>query len=141
MKISDIKAHIMSVPGPDGKTICRNWIFVEVRTDEGLTGIGEATTEYHERAVAVQIESELKPRLLGMDPTDIERIWQLGYRDFWWKRGVVHTSAMSGIDQALWDIAGKAAGQPVFLFFRPGRKSPGDLHRDLSAHQLRRGSS
>ena len=49
-----------------------------------------------------------------MNPTDIERIWQLGYRDFWWKRGVVHTSAVSGVDQALWDIAGKAAGLPVF---------------------------
>ncbi len=49
-----------------------------------------------------------------MDPTDIERIWQLGYRDFWWKRGVVHTSAVSGVDQVLWDIAGKAAGLPVF---------------------------
>ena len=104
----------MSVPGPDGKTICRNWVFVEVGTDEGVTGIGEATTEYHELAVAAQIESELAPRLVGMDPTDVERIWQLGYRDFWWKRGVVHTSAMSGIDQALWDIAGKVAGQPVF---------------------------
>ena len=114
MKITDIKAHIMSVPGPDGKTICRNWIFVEVCTDEGVSGIGEATTEYHELAVAAQIESELRPRLLGMDPTDVEQIWQLGYRDFWWKRGVVHTSAMSGIDQALWDIAGKVAGQPVF---------------------------
>ncbi len=114
MKITDISTHVMGVPGPDGTTICRNWIFVEIHTDEGLTGIGEATTEYHELAVVAQIESELKPRLLGMDPTDIERIWQLGYRDFWWKRGVVHTSAMSGIDQALWDIAGKAAGQPVF---------------------------
>ena len=114
MRITDIKAHVMSVPGPDGATICRNWVFIEIRTDEGVTGIGEATTEYHELAVAAQIETELKPRLLGMDPTDVEQIWQLGYRDFWWKRGVVHTSAMSGIDQALWDIAGKVAGVPVY---------------------------
>ena len=114
MKITDISTDVMGVPGPDGKTVRRNWIFVQVQTDEGITGIGEATTEYHELAVAAQIESQLRPRLLGMDPTDVERIWQLGYRDFWWKRGVVHTSAMSGIDQALWDIAGKAAGQPVF---------------------------
>ena len=114
MKITDIQTYVMNVPGPDGVTPRRNWVFVEVHTDAGITGIGEATTEYHELAVAAQIESELKPRLLGMDPTDVERIWQLGYRDFWWKRGVVHTSALSGIDQALWDIAGKAAGQPVF---------------------------
>ena len=114
MKIVDIITHIMGVPGPDGKTVRRNWIFVEIKTDVGLSGIGEATTEYHEKAVQAQIETELKPRLLGMDPTQIEAIWQLGFRDFWWKRGVVHTSAMSGIDQALWDIAGKVAGVPVF---------------------------
>ena len=113
MQITDIIAHVMSVPGPGG-AIRRNWIFVEVRTDAGITGIGEATTEYHELAVVAQIETELKPRILGMDPTDVERVWQLGFRDFWWKGGVVHTSALSGIDQALWDIAGKAAGQPVF---------------------------
>ena len=114
MKITDINAHVMSILGPDGKTPKRNWVFVEIQTDAGITGIGEATTEYHEMAVKAQIETELRPRLLGMDPTDVERIWQLGYRDFWWRRGIVHTSAISGIDQALWDIAGKAAGQPVF---------------------------
>ena len=114
MKITDIQTHVMGVPGPDGLTPRRNWVFVEVHTDEGLTGLGEATTEYHELAVKAQIDSELRPRLLGMDPTDVERIWQLGFRDFWWKRDVVHTSALSGIDQALWDLAGKAAGQPVF---------------------------
>ena len=113
MKIIDIQTHVVAIPGATGE-IRRNWIFVEVVTDEGLRGIGEATTEYHELAVQAQIDSELRPRLLGMDPTDVERIWQLGFRDFWWKGGVVHTSAVSGIDQALWDIAGKVAGQPVF---------------------------
>ncbi len=114
MKIVNVKAHVMNIPGIDGETTRRNWIFVEVQTDAGITGIGEATTEYHEMAVKAQIEKELKPRLLGIDPTDVERAWQMGFRDFWWKRGVVHTSAISGVDQALWDIAGKAAGQPVF---------------------------
>lgn len=114
MKITDLKCHVVRIPRPDGTDVLRNWIFVEIATDEGICGIGEATTEYHELAVKAHIESELKPRLMGMDPTDIERIWQLGYRDFWWRRGVVHTSAQSGIDQALWDIAGKAAGLPVF---------------------------
>ena len=114
MKITDVRCHIMHLPRPDGTGTLRNWIFVEVETDDGVTGIGEATTEYHEQAVKAQVETELKPRLLGLDPTDVERIWQLGYRDFWWRRGVVHTSALSGVDQALWDIAGKAAGRPVF---------------------------
>lgn len=114
MKIIDIVTYLMRIPNTEGTSTRRNWIFVEVRTDEGISGIGEATTEWSERAVVAQIESEIKPRLLGMDPTDVERIWQLGYRDFWWRQGIVHTSAISGIDQALWDIAGKVAGQPVF---------------------------
>ena len=114
MKITDIIAHVMEIPDPDGHTPRRNWIFVEIRTDEGLTGIGEATTEYTELAVKAQIETELKPRLLGMNPLEIGRIWTLGFRHFWWRMGVVHTSAMSGIDQALWDLKGKAAGLPVY---------------------------
>ncbi len=114
MKITDIRCHVMSIPQPDGTGCRRNWIFVEVETDAGLTGIGEATTEYHEQAVKAQVETELRPRLLGMDAAQIERIWQLGFRDFWWRRGVVHTSAMSGVDMALWDLAGKATGLPVY---------------------------
>ena len=114
MKIADIRAHVMNIPAADGHTPRRNWIFVEVETDAGITGVGEATTEHHEMAVAAQVETALKPRLLGMNPMDVEQVWQLGYRDYWWKRGVVHTSAVSGIDMALWDIAGKATGQPVF---------------------------
>ena len=114
MKIADIRAHVMNVPAADGRTPRRNWVFVEVETDAGITGIGEATTEHHEMAVAAQVETSLKPRLLGMNPTDVEHVWQLGYRDFWWKRGVAHTSAVSGIDMALWDVVGKATGQPVF---------------------------
>ena len=113
MKITDVRCTVVAVPRPGGGAH-RNWIFIHVDTDEGLQGVGEATTEYHELAIKAHVESELKPRLLGLDPTDIERVWQLGYREFWWRRGVVHTSAMSGIDQALWDIAGKAAGLPVF---------------------------
>ena len=114
MKITDVRCHVMRIPRAGGGGVLRNWVFVEVNTDEGITGIGEATTEYHELAVKAQVESELKPRLIGQDPTDVERIWQGGYRDYWWRGGVVQMSAVSGVDQALWDIAGKAAGVPVF---------------------------
>ncbi|MCZ6678270.1 MAG: mandelate racemase/muconate lactonizing enzyme family protein, partial [Candidatus Poribacteria bacterium] len=60
------------------------------------------------------IEEYFAPVLVGKNPTEIERLWQVMYRLFWWRQGVVMSSAISGIDQALWDIAGKAYGQPVY---------------------------
>lgn len=105
--ITDVRVRIMGVKG-------RNWIFVFVETDAGITGVGEATTEYHEQAVAAMIENHLGPRLRGEDALRIEFLWQRGFRQFWWRGGVVATSALSGIDQALWDIAGKAYSLPVY---------------------------
>ena len=107
MKITRIRTRVMNTPG-------RNWIFVFVETDAGITGIGEATTEYQEQAVVAAIEQYFAPRLVGRNPTEIERLWQVMYRLFWWRQGVVMTSAISGIEQALWDVAGKAYGQPVY---------------------------
>lgn len=116
MKITKISAHIMAVsaPRPTGKAIRRNWIFVRVETDQGIVGVGEATTEFHEKAVAAMIEEHFQPLLLGQDPTRITRAFQEMRRLFWWRDGVVATSAISGIEQALWDITGKAYGQPVY---------------------------
>ena len=107
MKITAIYTRMMGTKG-------RNWIFVFIETDEGMTGIGEATTEYQEHAVVAAIEHHFAPLLVGKNPTEIERIWQMMYRLNWWRQGIVMTSAMSGIDQALWDITGKAYGQPVY---------------------------
>lgn len=114
MKITNITAHLMGIPGPGGHAPSRNWIFVEVQTDEGITGIGEATTEYHEHAVAAMIEQHFAPLLIGQDPTRVHSAWQQMQRFFWWRGGVVASSAASGIEQALWDITGKAFGQPVY---------------------------
>ena len=95
-----------------------------METDAGIaTGIGEATTEYQEYAVVATIEQHFAPMLVGKDPTEIERLWQMMYRLYWWRQGAVMTSAMSGIDQALWDIAGKAYGQPVYRLL--GGSMPG----------------
>ena len=114
MKITSITAHLMGIPGPGGYAPSRNWIFIEVRTDEGIIGIGEATTEYHEHAVAAMIEQHFAPLLIGQDPTRVHSAWQQMQRFFWWRGGVVASSAASGIEQALWDITGKAYGQPVY---------------------------
>ena len=64
MKITCIRTRVMGTPG-------RNWIFVFVETDAGITGIGEATTEYQEHAVVAAIEQHFAPVLIGRDPTEI----------------------------------------------------------------------
>jgi len=91
----------------------RNWIFVKVETDQpGLIGWGEATLEWHTRAVVGAIE-DIAVLLVGQDPRRIEHLWQMMFRQhFWHSSGIVRSTAMSGIDIALWDIAGKALGVP-----------------------------
>lgn len=117
MKITDISVHIMGVirPRPDGqRSGRRNWIFLRIETDEGITGVGEATTEWYEHAVAAMITEQFAPNLIGKDPTKITRAWQEMRRRFWWRDGIAASSAASGIEQALWDVAGKACGLPVY---------------------------
>src|SRR4029078_9003968 len=91
----------------------RNWVFVKVVTDQaGLVGWGEATLEWHTRAVVGAIE-DLSELLIGEDPTRVEHLWQMMYRQhFWHGHGIVRATAMAGIDLALWDMAGKVAGLP-----------------------------
>ncbi len=91
----------------------RNWIFVKVITDQpGLFGWGEATLEWHTRGVVGAIE-DLSQLLIGEDPTRVEHLWQMMYRQhFWHGNGIVRGTAISGIDIALWDIVGKVHGVP-----------------------------
>jgi len=91
----------------------RNWIFVKVITDEpGLIGWGEATLEWHTRSVVGAIE-DLSQLLIGQDPTRIEHLWQIMWRQhFWHGNGIVRSTAIAGIDIALWDILGKKHGVP-----------------------------
>jgi galactonate dehydratase len=92
----------------------RNWIFVKIVTDQpGLWGWGEATLEWHTRSVVGAIE-DLSQLLIGEDPRRIEHLWQMMYRQhFWHGNGIVRGTAISGIDIALWDIAGKIHGVPT----------------------------
>lgn len=91
----------------------RNWVFVKVVTDQpGLIGWGEATLEWHTRGVVGAIE-DLSQLLIGEDPTRVEHLWQMMYRQhFWHGQGIIRSTAIAGIDIALWDIAGKAANLP-----------------------------
>src|ERR1700691_4754514 len=106
MKISSITAHLVGILGPGRHAPARNWIFVRIETDEGIVGTGEATTEYHEQAVKAMVEEHFAPILIGKDPTRVHQLWQEMQRRFWWRNGVVASSAASGIEQALWDITG-----------------------------------
>ncbi len=106
MKITDVKTFLME----GGR---RQWVLVKVETDEGIHGWGEGTLEGHERTVAQAIH-DISIRIEGRDPTQVDRMWQSLYRHGFWKGGPVIGSAISALDQALWDITGKVYGQPVY---------------------------
>jgi len=92
----------------------RDWVFVRVDTDEaGLFGWGESSLGWHTRAVCGAVE-DLAPLIVGQDPRAIERLWQTMTRAPYFRGGAVVTSAIAGIDQALWDIKAKALGVPLF---------------------------
>ncbi|MEQ9350299.1 MAG: enolase C-terminal domain-like protein, partial [Alphaproteobacteria bacterium] len=92
----------------------RNWVFVKVLTDQpGLHGWGEATLEWKTRAVAACVD-DLTPLVAGQDPLAIEHLVQTMTKHGFWRLGAIGLSAVSGIEQALWDIKGKALGVPVW---------------------------
>lgn len=89
------------------------WLFVRVETEDGHFGWGEASLEGHAEAVDGAFAA-LRDRFLGADPRRIEDIWQIGYRGGFYRGGPVLMSALSGLDQALWDLKGRAAGLPAW---------------------------
>jgi galactonate dehydratase len=89
------------------------WLFLAVDTDAGITGWGEPVIEGRAHSVAAAVE-ELSKYLIGKDPRRINDHWQTMYRGGFYRGGPILMSAIAGIDQALWDIKGKALGQPVY---------------------------
>src|SRR2546429_7824845 len=89
------------------------WLFLKIHTNAGITGLGEPILEGRAKTVATAIE-ELTPYLIGKDPRPVAHHWQAMYRHAFYRGGPVLTSAISGVDQALWDIKGKALGVPVY---------------------------
>lgn len=89
------------------------WLFVRVETDDGAVGWGEASLEGHAEAVDGAFAA-LRDRFIGHDAARIEDIWQIGYRLGFYRGGPVLMSALSGLDQALWDLKGKMLGVPVW---------------------------
>ena len=109
MKITDVKTFLVH----DRERPERNYTFVKVYTDEGLTGLGEAGVNGKELALQGLVET-YRPILVGMDPSRIEHIWQTLWRGQFFRGGHVHSAAVAAIDLALWDLRGKALGVPVY---------------------------
>jgi galactonate dehydratase len=107
MRITGVSTRIVNAE-------MRNWVFVRVDTDvDGLYGWGEATLEWKTRSVDGAVK-DLEPLIIGRDPRDIEQLVRLMTKQSFWRLGVIGTSAISGIEIALWDIFGKSVGLPVW---------------------------
>jgi len=106
----------------------RNLIFLKVKTDEGLVGIGECTLHNREEGVLGYIQGAARRHVIGSDPFNIEDLWLRMYRNEFWRNGVIATTVMSGIEIACWDIVGKACGQPVW------RILGGQCHEKVKAY-------
>lgn len=92
----------------------RNFVTLKVETKDGVTGVGDATLNGRELAVASYLSDHVVPCLIGRDAHQIEDIWQYLYRGAYWRRGPVTMSAVAAVDMALWDIKAKVAGLPLY---------------------------
>ena len=106
MKITAARV-IVTCPG-------RNFVTLKIETDEGIHGLGDATLNGRELAVASYLADHVIPTLLGREASRIEDTWQYLYRGAYWRRGPVTMSAIAAVDTALWDIKAKAAGMPLY---------------------------
>ena len=106
MRITDAKVIVCS-PG-------RNFVTLKITTEDGIHGLGDATVNGRELAVASYLTDHVVPLLIGRDARRIEDIWQYLYKGAYWRRGPVTMCAIAAVDTALWDIKGKALNVPVY---------------------------
>ncbi|HEU5158047.1 MAG TPA: D-mannonate dehydratase ManD [Streptosporangiaceae bacterium] len=106
MRIVDAKV-IVTCPG-------RNYVTLKITTADGVTGVGDATLNGRELAVASYLSEHVCPLLIGRDAHRIEDTWHYLYKGAYWRRGPVTMTAIAAVDIALWDIKGKVAGLPVY---------------------------
>ncbi|WP_430781464.1 D-mannonate dehydratase ManD [Actinoplanes sp. G11-F43] len=106
MKIIDAVVIVTS-PG-------RNFVTLKITTDDGVTGLGDATLNGRELAVVSYLRDHVVPLLIGTDPHRIEDTWQSLYRGAYWRRGPVTMAAIAAVDVALWDIKAKVCGLPLY---------------------------
>src|ERR1700716_1282407 len=106
MKITDAKVIVCS-PG-------RNFVTLKIMTEDGIYGLGDATLNGRELAVASYLRDHLVPLLIGRDARRIEDIWQYMYKGAYWRRGPVTMTAIAAVDTALWDIKAKSLNTPLY---------------------------
>ncbi len=106
MRITSAKV-IVTCPG-------RNFVTLKIDTDQGVSGIGDATINGRELAAAAYLTEHVIPALIGRDPRQSEDIWQYLYRGVYWRRGSVTMTCIAAVDMALWDIKAKLAGLPLY---------------------------
>jgi mannonate dehydratase len=92
----------------------RNFVTLKLETSEGIFGLGDATLNGRELAVAAYLDEHVLPLLVGRDPLAIEDMWHYLYKGAYWRRGPVTMTAIAAVDTALWDIKGKSLGTPVY---------------------------
>lgn len=106
MRITDAKV-IVTCPG-------RNFVTLKLVTEDGSHGLGDATVNGRELAVAAYLTEHVIPCLIGRDARNIEDTWQYLYRGAYWRRGPITMCAIAAVDTALWDLKAKAAGMPLY---------------------------
>ncbi len=125
LKITDLKTIVVHIGGG-------NWVFAKVYTNQGLTGIGEGSITSKEATLSQAI-LEHHRFLVGKDPTDIELLWQGMFRYPRWRGGPILNSAISAVEIALWDILGKALGQPVYKLLGGAARRRVRLYKDVGS--------
>ena len=131
----------MKLTGVELFAVPPRWLFLKITTDEGVSGWGEPIVEGRAATVAAAVK-EMEGYLLGRDPDQIEDLWQVLYRGGFYRGGPVLMSAISGIDQALWDIKGRRYHLPVYQFLGGAVREKirvyswigGDRPADVGAH-------
>ena len=131
LEITDVKAILTAPPG------LPRTVIVKVETSEpGLYGYGCATFTQRAKAVVTAVDEFLRPFLKGKNPDHIEDIWQTMYVSSYWRNGPVLYNAMSGVDQALWDIKGKRANMPVYALLGGKARNGADVYRHASGASM-----
>jgi mannonate dehydratase len=106
MRITEARVIVCS-PG-------RNFVTLKLVTEDGVTGLGDATLNGRELAVATYLSEHIVPLLVGRDARRIEETWHYLYKGVYWRKGAVTMTAIAAVDMALWDIAGKTTNKPVY---------------------------